>query len=77
MDGLSPWVWCLAIEAMPTLTGDCSSTLDDDWAVATRDRSRAAHWENTVALTGDGVWVLTEPDGGAAELGDLFGPLAD
>ena len=43
-------------------------TLDDDWTVVTQDGSWAAHWENTVALAEDGPWVLTEPDGGRAEL---------
>ncbi len=51
--------------------------LDDGWTVVSRDSSRGSHWENTVALTAKGLWVLTEPDGGAERLGDLFGPLAD
>lgn len=55
----------LAIEPMLTLGGDSTVTLDDDWTVATRDRSRAAHWENTVAITRNGLWVLTAEDGGA------------
>ncbi|GAA3854160.1 type I methionyl aminopeptidase [Tessaracoccus defluvii] len=67
----------LAIEPMLTRGTHHTLELDDDWTVVSRDGSRGAHWENTVALTGDGVWVLTEPDGGATELGDLFGPLAD
>lgn len=71
---------CLAIEPMLTLGGDSTVTLDDDWTVATRDRSRAAHWENTVAITRNGLWVLTAEDGGEAELtalGAKFGPLGD
>ena len=49
----------------------------DEWTVA-RDGSWAAHWENTVALTEDGPWVLTEPDGGAelAARGVKISPLA-
>ena len=43
--------------------------LDDDWTVASADGSRAAHWEHSVAVHDDGIWVLTSSDGGAAELG--------
>ena len=34
-------------------------TLPDGWAVATADGSRAAHFEHTIAITGDGPVVLT------------------
>lgn len=70
----------LAIEPMVTLGSAQVATLDDEWTVATRDGSLAAHWEHTVAITEDGLWVLTAPDGGAAELarrGVPFGPLGD
>ena len=40
-------------------------TLADNWTVVTDDGSRASHWENTVAITEDGPWVLTALDGGA------------
>ena len=59
---------CLAIEPMLTLGQEQTVTLDDDWTVVTADSSRAANWENTVAITPSGIWVLTEPDGGRAEL---------
>ena len=59
---------CLAIEPMLTLGKEQTVTLDDDWTVVTADSSRAAHWENTVAITAGGLWVLTEHDGGRAEL---------
>lgn len=32
---------------------------DDGWTVSTRDGSLAAHWEHTVAVTADGIEVLT------------------
>ncbi|RLP07955.1 type I methionyl aminopeptidase [Propionibacterium australiense] len=60
---------CLCVEPMVTLGGAEVTELDDEWTVVTRDSSRAAHWENTVAVLPDGLWVLTEPDGGEAELG--------
>lgn len=71
---------CLAIEPMVTLGTDETATLPDEWTVVTRDRSWAAHWEHTVAVTRRGLWVLTAPDGGEAELtarGLAFDPLAD
>ena len=70
----------LAIEPMVTLGSPRVVTLDDEWTVVTRDGSMAAHWEHTVAITEDGLWVLTAEDGGAAELaarGVPFGPLGD
>jgi methionyl aminopeptidase len=36
-----------------------SVTLGDGWTVRTRDRSRAAHYENTVFVTSDGARLLT------------------
>ena len=71
---------CLAIEPMVTAGSAVTATLEDEWTVVTRDGSRAAHWEHTVALTPAGAWVLTAQDGGEAELtarGVKFGPLGD
>lgn len=71
---------CLAIEPIFTLGSAQTVTKADEWTVVTQDGSWAAHWENTVALTEDGPWVLTEPDGGRAELaarGVQVSPLAD
>ena len=70
----------LAIEPMVTLGDPANDTLDDGWTVVTRDGSVAAHWENTVAITDKGLWILTEADGGEAllrEHGAPFAPLAD
>ncbi|MFV0429483.1 MAG: M24 family metallopeptidase, partial [Arachnia sp.] len=70
----------LAIEPMITLGGPETGVLSDEWTVVSSDGSRGAHWENTVALTRDGVWVLTELDGGQAELtarGLRFAPVGD
>jgi methionyl aminopeptidase len=71
---------CLAIEPMVTLGDAATAELDDQWTIVTRDGSCAAHWENTVAITDKGLWVLTASDGGEAELaarGIPFAPLAD
>jgi methionyl aminopeptidase len=34
-------------------------TLDDHWTVVTVDGSNCAHFEHTVAVTGDGYEILT------------------
>jgi methionyl aminopeptidase len=67
----------LAIEPMITHGSHRTVELDDEWTIVSKDGSRGAHWENTVALTEHGLWVLTEFDGGESRLGELFGPLAD
>ncbi|PRY60339.1 methionyl aminopeptidase [Knoellia remsis] len=69
----------VAIEPMVTLGDQANRVLDDDWTIVTNDGQRAAHWENTVAATADGLWVLTAVDGGEAklrELGAAYAPLA-
>lgn len=69
-----------AIEPMVTWGSPQTRTLDDDWTVVTADGSRAAHWENSVAVTAAGLWVLTALDGGEAALGRLgaaYAPLFD
>jgi methionyl aminopeptidase len=61
----------LAIEPMLALGGHQTRTLDDGWTVVTEDRSWAAHFEHTVAITDDGPFVLTAEDGGASGLAPL------
>lgn len=58
----------LAIEPMLTLGHKQTAELDDGWTVVSRDGSSAAHFEHTVALTEQGLWVTTAFDGGKAEL---------
>jgi len=58
----------LAIEPMVTAGSDKTYVEDDDWTVTTTDGSDGSHWEHSVALHDDGIWVLTAPDGGAAGL---------
>jgi len=53
----------IAIEPMLTLGSEETVELEDGWTVVTADASRAAHWEHTVAITEDGPWVLTAPEG--------------
>jgi methionyl aminopeptidase len=61
----------LAIEPMITEGSARTEELADGWTVVTRDGSMAVHVEHSMALLPDGVWVLTEPDGGRSRLGDL------
>ena len=59
---------CLAVEPMLTLGDPATKLLPDDWTVSTVDGRRAAHWEHSVALLDDGLWVLTAQDGGVGAL---------
>ncbi|NEN04467.1 type I methionyl aminopeptidase [Diaminobutyricibacter tongyongensis] len=58
----------VAIEPMVVLGSPETFVRDDGWTVATEDGSAAAHWEHSVAVHADGIWVLTAADGGAAGL---------
>ncbi len=49
----------LAIEPMFTTGTDLIRMLPDGWTVVTADGSASAHFEHTVAVTGDGYEVLT------------------
>ncbi|MEE1651939.1 type I methionyl aminopeptidase [Brachybacterium sp. J144] len=60
---------CVAIEPM-LIQGDGAWEMDEDeWTVRALSGGRAAHWEHSVAVTEQGLLVLTEGDGGAEELG--------
>jgi methionyl aminopeptidase len=58
----------VAIEPMITAGGIETHELADGWTQVTDDGSDAAHWEHSVAVHADGIWVLTAEDGGAAGL---------
>ena len=49
----------IAIEPMLNLGSWETEVLDDDWTVVTADGELSAHFEHTVAITGDGAEVLT------------------
>jgi methionyl aminopeptidase len=57
----------LAIEPMVNEGGPETRVLDDGWTVVTRDGSRSAHFEHTVAITPSGPEVLTLLDGARQE----------
>ena len=50
---------CMAIEPMLTLGNPDVETLADGWTVVTTDRSLAAHFEHTIAVTENGPEILT------------------
>ncbi len=52
----------IAIEPMITRGGGEIKTLADHWTVATKDNSRSAHFEHTVAITPKGPEILTTLD---------------
>ncbi|MBI3631068.1 MAG: type I methionyl aminopeptidase [Candidatus Sungbacteria bacterium] len=49
----------IAIEPMATLGGEEIVLDDDEWTFRTADGSLAAHFEHTIAITGDGAQILT------------------
>ena len=58
----------VCVEPMLTVGKETNKVLDDEWTVVTLDGKNAAHWEHAVAVTEDGISVLTAPDYGVAEL---------
>ena len=54
----------LAIEPMVNVGTANVIELNDGWTVKTADGSLSAHYENTVALTSNGVLILTEVEKG-------------
>lgn len=55
---LSPGL-VLAIEPMVNMGGSLTEVLSDNWTVVTKDGSRSAHFEHTVAVTERGPEILT------------------
>ena len=49
----------LAVEPMINAGTYEIETLDDGWTIVTADRRVSAHWENTIAVTENGIEVLT------------------
>ena len=53
----------IAIEPMVNVGGPDVGLTEDGWTVTTRDGSRSAHFEHTVAVTATGPRILTLPPG--------------
>ena len=58
----------LAIEPMVVAGAEETVVAVDGWTVSTVDGGDGSHWEHSIAVHHDGIWVLTAPDGGAAGL---------
>jgi methionyl aminopeptidase len=52
----------LAIEPMINLGTKKVEVLENDWTVVTADGKPSAHWEHTIAITNEGVQILTLAD---------------
>ena len=50
----------LAVEPMVVMGRRDVAMLDDQWTVVTEDRAAAAHFEHTIAVTANGVDMLTD-----------------
>ena len=51
----------IAIEPMVNAGGWAVKVLADGWTVLTRDGSRSAHFEHTIAITEEGNYILSNP----------------
>lgn len=52
----------IAVEPMVNAGTWRVKTLSNDWTVVTIDGKRSAHYENTIAITENGVEILTSPE---------------
>lgn len=68
---------CVCVEPIFTARSPENRVLADNWTVRTVDGSRAAHWEHQVAITADGLSVLTAPDFGRAGLASYGVPVVE
>jgi methionyl aminopeptidase len=57
----------LAIEPMVAMGRAAVKVLRDGWTAVTKDRSLAAHFEHTVAITAGGPVIMTVPNGAARQ----------
>src|SRR3954453_1518880 len=53
----------LAVEPMVNMRRPEVDTLGDQWTVVTRDRLASVHVEHTLALTANGVTIITSDEG--------------
>ncbi|HEY2827704.1 MAG TPA: type I methionyl aminopeptidase [Pirellulales bacterium] len=60
----------IAVEPMVNMGTKKTKTLPDHWTQVTADGRYSAHFEHTVAMTGDGPWVLTAPPQPGEEFDD-------
>lgn len=60
----------IAVEPMVNAGAPEVTVLDDDWTAVSSDRSMSAHFEDSIAITDDGPWVLSRADSQPGKLGN-------
>jgi len=61
----------IAVEPMVNAGAHDVEVLEDQWTAMTKDRSMSAHFEDTIAITDQGPWVLSRPDATPGQPGAL------
>lgn len=51
----------IAVEPMVNIGTHAVRVLSNEWTVVTKDKSLSAHYENSLAITNNGVLILTDP----------------
>jgi methionyl aminopeptidase len=64
----------IAIEPMVNAGAPDVKVLEDKWTAVTKDRSRSAHFEHSIAITDNGPWVLSRASSEPGNLGDTVSP---
>lgn len=59
----------IAVEPMVNAGAPEVETLDDQWTAVSRDSSMSAHFEDSIAITDDGPWVLSRSSSQPGSLG--------
>ena len=65
--------YVMAIEPILSMGDPDIEVAENGWTVLTRDRSRVAHFEHTIAITENGPVILTLPDSGTEPGSPLTG----
>jgi methionyl aminopeptidase len=61
----------IAIEPMVNAGTHEIEVMDDKWTAVTKDRRMSAHFEDTIAITEEGPWVLSRPEATPGNPGPL------
>jgi methionyl aminopeptidase len=64
----------IAIEPMVNAGAPDVKVLEDKWTAVTKDQSRSAHFEHSVAITDNGPWVLSRASSEPGNPGNPAGP---
>lgn len=64
----------IAIEPMVNAGAPDVKVLEDKWTAVTKDRSRSAHFEHSIAITDNGPWVLSRASSEPGNPGNTINP---